>query len=94
MATIQISSVQRLVFESRKLRSSKTIIVKISTKKFLWYGKVNFWVGTMSNTFIQGKAFLGVSVNKFVHCHEFLLSRLSPQIWRFEKKNYWRGSYL
>ena len=64
VATIQISSVQILVFESRKFRSGQTNIVKISKKKFLWYDEVNFCVGvaigTMLNTLNQGKAFLGV----------------------------------
>ena len=59
MATIQISSVQRLVFESRKFCSGKTNSVKISKKTFLWYGKVNFCVETMLNMLNQGKAFLG-----------------------------------
>ena len=59
MATIQISSAQRLVFESRKFRSGKTNIVRISKKKFICSGKVNFCVRTMFNTLNQGKAFLG-----------------------------------
>ena len=42
MARIQIYFVLRFVFESRKFRPGRTNIVKISKKKFLWYGKVNF----------------------------------------------------
>ena len=62
---IQVSFVQRFMFESRKFRLDKTNIVKILKKKILWYGNVSLSVGTRLDAFNKGKAFLGASSTFF-----------------------------
>ena len=64
MARINISSVQRFAFESRKF-SSGTTNVHIFKNKFLCYVDVSFCVGTTVNTLNQAKTFPGIGCVRY-----------------------------